>query len=103
MIESVQAVQALSSLDPQSIFNSTAASSGPKSVGFAELMANGIEATNTKLVNADKAIAAFAIDDSVPAHRVTYALEEARLSLELMLQVRNRLVEGYQQIMNMQV
>jgi flagellar hook-basal body complex protein FliE len=34
---------------------------------------------------------------------VTFALEQARLSLELMLQVRSRLVEGYQQIMGMQL
>ena len=31
------------------------------------------------------------------------ALEQARLSLELMMQVRSRLLEGYQEIMRMQL
>ena len=48
-------------------------------------------------------VAQFAVDDSLPVHRVTYALEEARLSFELMLQVRNRLLEGTQQLLNMQL
>jgi flagellar hook-basal body complex protein FliE len=72
-------------------------------VSFQKLLNAGIDATNTKIAEADRLVAAFAVDNDIPAHQVTFALEEARLSLEMMIQVRNRLVEGYQQIMNMQV
>ena len=48
-------------------------------------------------------VAQFAIDDSVPLHQVTYALEQARMSFELMIQVRNRALEATQQLMNMQI
>lgn len=72
-------------------------------VSFAQMLRDGVDATSDKLVEADRLVKAFALDDSVPAHQVMFAIEEARLSLEMMIQVRNRLVEGYQQIMNMQV
>jgi flagellar hook-basal body complex protein FliE len=39
----------------------------------------------------------------VPLHQVTYALEEARLSVELAMQVRTRLVESYRELMNMSI
>lgn len=76
---------------------------GAERLSFAEVLSKGIETTTTKLVEADKMVAQFAVDDSIPLHQVTYALEEARLSFELMIQVRNRLLEASQQLMNMQV
>jgi len=36
-------------------------------------------------------------------HDVLLSIEKAKLSFELGLQVRNRLLEGYQEIMRMQV
>lgn len=36
-------------------------------------------------------------------HQVTFAMEQAKLSLQLAVQVRNKLVETYQEIMRMQV
>ena len=45
----------------------------------------------------------FALGDAIPVHQVTYALEEARMSVELALQVRSRLVEAYRDLMNMQL
>jgi len=70
---------------------------------FSRLLTDGIDGVNTQLVEADTLVQAFALDDTIPVHQVTYALEQARLSFELMLQVRNRLLEGYQQLMNMQL
>lgn len=72
-------------------------------LSFEQILRQGIEATDSKIERANQLAVDFVIDGSVPAHQVTYALEEARLSLELMIQVRNRLLEGYQQMMNMQV
>jgi flagellar hook-basal body complex protein FliE len=36
-------------------------------------------------------------------HQVTIAAQKARVSMELLLQVRNKLIESYQEIMRMQV
>lgn len=75
----------------------------PHGASFAQLIGEGVERVNQKLISADSMVQAFATDDTVPVHQVTIALEEARLSLELMLQVRSRLMEGYQDIMRMQL
>jgi flagellar hook-basal body complex protein FliE len=56
-----------------------------------------------KVARADQLVKAFALNDSIPVHQVTYALEEARLSVELAMQVRARLLEGYRELMNMQL
>ena len=73
------------------------------SSAFSSLLTTGLDDVNAKLLDADKMARAFALDDSTPVHQVTYALEQARLSLDLMMQVRSRLIEGYQQLMNMQL
>lgn len=70
---------------------------------FAQMLLGGVEQVDDQLNAADAAARAFAVDDSVPLHQVTFAIEQARLSFELMLQVRARLVEGYQEIMRMQL
>jgi flagellar hook-basal body complex protein FliE len=70
---------------------------------FAKLLADGVDSVNNKVLDANAMVHAFVLDDKVPVHQVTFALEQARLSLELMTQVRSRLVEGYQQLMNMQL
>ena len=84
-------------------FNLSAPAVPKAAVSFSQMLRQGVEAANNKVIEADRLVTAFALDDTIPAHQVTFALEEARLSLELMVQVRNRLVEGYQQITNMQV
>lgn len=70
---------------------------------FATVLAQGIESVNGALIRADAMLAQAALDGSQPPHQVMLALEEARLSFHLALQVRNRLLEGYQEILRMQV
>lgn len=72
-------------------------------LSFTRMMSEGIEQTNAKLIEADRLTRAFALGEDVPVHQVTFALEQARLSFELMNQVRTRLVESYQEILRMQV
>ena len=72
-------------------------------VGFADVLATGMRHVEGKLATANELVQRFALDDSVPLHQVTYALEEARLSVELAMQVRTRLVESYRELMNMQI
>jgi len=73
------------------------------SQSFAGMLMNGVSQVDAKVTEADQLVRQFVVDDSVPIHQVTYALEQARLSVELMMQVRARLVEGYQEIMRMQL
>ncbi len=70
---------------------------------FSQLLMNGIDGINQKQVDADNMLRAFALDDSIPVHQVTYALQQAKMSMELALQVRTRVLDAYQQLMNMQL
>ncbi|HEX8232316.1 MAG TPA: flagellar hook-basal body complex protein FliE [Caulobacteraceae bacterium] len=98
----VPAINAVSAL-PTAAASGTVPVVQPQGVSFSKLMTEGFNGVNQKMVEADAMVQAFTLDDSIPVHQVTYALEHARLSFELALQVRNRLVEGYQELMRMQL
>lgn len=68
---------------------------------FGEVLMAGLRGVDQKVASADKLVQQFAIDDSVPVHQVTMALAEARMSVEIAMQVRSRLVESYRELMNM--
>lgn len=79
------------------------AAAGNQFLNFSEILTSGIEQVEVKLKSADALVRQFAVDDSVPVHQVTIALEEARLAVEVAVQVRNKVAEGYREIMNMQL
>lgn len=79
------------------------AAAQPTRLSFGQLLTQGIANTETKVAEADRLARAFVLNDSIPVHQVTFALEQARLSVELMLQVRSRLTEGLQQLMTMPI
>lgn len=70
---------------------------------FTRMMLDGLAEADGRLQEADRLTRAFALGEDIPVHQVTFALEQARLSFELVNQVRNRLVESYQEILRMQV
>ncbi|WP_244097610.1 flagellar hook-basal body complex protein FliE [Burkholderia ambifaria] len=71
--------------------------------GFAEWLVREATQVDRALVGAQNSVADFALNGSAPPHQVVMALEEARMSLQFALQVRARLVEGYQELMRMQL
>lgn len=99
-IPPVGAAAAIDRTWPSSIGASLPAAPG---ASFGNMLLDGINSVSDNTASADQMVRAFALDDTIPVHQVTFALEQARLSLELMLQVRTRIVEGYQQLMGMQL
>lgn len=81
----------------------TAPTPPPSATDFGQILADGLAQVQQKIDRADELVRAFTLDGSVPVHQVSVALEEARIAVELALQVRTRLVEGYREIMNMQL
>lgn len=83
---------------------------GPVQPGLGSAPANGnFESTLSRLVSdvaakANTANAAVAgLGQGVPLHQVVLANEEASISFQLMVEVRNKLLESYQELMRMQV
>lgn len=84
----------------------TANAPSPDAAGtsdFGDMLTRGIAQMEAKVDRANELVRAFAVDDSIPVHEVTIALEEARISVELAMQIRSRMVEAYREVMNMQL
>lgn len=97
---------AIEAVQPLALPTLSAMSSTPfesQQENFSDWLVNGITHVDRSLTHANEAVEAFALDGSAPPHQVMMALEEARMSLQLALQVRARLVEGYQELMRMQL
>jgi flagellar hook-basal body complex protein FliE len=71
--------------------------------GFGEMVAAGLGAVNGQLMASQADMQGLAVGDVQNLHQVMIRLEESRLSFELMLHVRNRILEAYQDLMKMQV
>lgn len=80
-----------------------AAAQPAPTASFGDILSAGMQGVENKLATADDLVRKFTLDPNVPIHQVTYALEQARLSVELAMQVRGRLLDGYRELMNMQL
>ena len=69
---------------------------------FANALAGALTDVSRLQVDAQDAMAAFVRGDQVELHQVMAAAEEAGLSLEILVEVRNKLSEAYRSVMNMQ-
>lgn len=76
---------------------------GNNNVSFANMLKDKLSEVNEKQLDADKTTESFIKGEDVDIHDVMIKTEEAKLSLELAVQVRNKLIEAYQEISRMQV
>ncbi len=70
---------------------------------FAEALERAVRQADELQRRADAAAAALADGRTDDVHAVMVAMEEANLALQLAIQVRNRLLESYQELLRMQV
>ena len=70
---------------------------------FAATLKSSIAEVNSMQQKADAAITALATGDKASLHETMIAMEQADVSFRLMMQVRNKIVEAYQEILRMQV
>ena len=70
---------------------------------FGEMLKTSIAEVNQAQISADRAAEQVAAGGTRNLHGTMIKLEEADISLRLMVQVRNKAVEAYQEIMRLQV
>ena len=63
----------------------------------------GLDQVNAALLDSQVDMQRLAAGDVDNLHQVMLKMEQSRLSFQLMMQVRNRLLESYQEMMRMQV
>jgi len=80
--------------------------SSPKETGsknFAEILKGSIQEVNNLQIDADKAIQELGAGKTESIHETMILLEKADISFRLMMEVRNKLMEAYREIMHTQV
>ena len=101
-IEQIQAIVAEPSLAPLSSPDGATAETGATGQ-FGRLVSQGLEQVNAKLLGTQADLQQLGLGKAESVHQVMIRMEEARLSFQLMMQVRNRVLEAYQDVMRMQV
>ena len=71
--------------------------------GFGKALTHAIEGLNQVQNEADDKSVQLAAGNPIDLHEVMLARETASLDFQLALQVRNKLVEAYQDVMRMQI
>jgi flagellar hook-basal body complex protein FliE len=98
-IEAIQFLPAVGLPQIEGIAGTPAAPSGD----FGAWFTNQMSQVNQQLVNADHGIQQLAAGDASNLHQVMINLEEAKLSMQLVMQVRTHLLDAYHDLMQMQM
>jgi flagellar hook-basal body complex protein FliE len=99
-------VEAIAAIGATAAVDAAPATVQPQPVpggNFGNWFTQELAAVNDKLVQADNDITALASGNVQSLHEVMMRMEEAKLSFQLLAQVRNRLLEAYQEVMRTQV
>ena len=71
--------------------------------GFAQLLQGVIAGNAADAASADAAVTALATGQAQDLHTVSLAVAQADLSFRMILELRNRLTEAYQEVQRMQI
>ncbi len=77
--------------------------SDSKGPGFGEILKDAISTANELQKQSDQEIQKLMTGESQDLHTTVIAMQKADLSFQMMMQVRNKIVQAYQEIMRMQV
>lgn len=70
---------------------------------FSDFLGQMVSEVNGKQAAAGAAVEGVLSGQAVPLHQAMIAVEEASVSFQLMVEVRNKLLESYQELMRMQI
>ena len=76
---------------------------GAADLPFGRMVSEGLHALDAQLKTSQADLQQLALGETQNLHEVMIRLEESRIAFQLMLQVRNRVLEAYQDVMKMQI
>ena len=83
--------------------SSTALSNAPGLGGFSRVLSGLLNDANGQQAHAEQAVQNLAVGRADNVHNVMLSMAKADMSFHLVLEIRNRLSDAYQEIMRMQV
>lgn len=97
----------IQSMGSSSLLNNAGMQSLEKNIdekkSFSEVISNAINNVNEKQINADNTIESLIKGDDITMHEVMLSMQESQLSMQLLIEVRNKMVEAYQEINKIQL
>lgn len=70
---------------------------------FESVLKNSLDKLNEKQIEADNITNEFIAGGDVEVHEMMLSMEEAKMSLQLAIQVRNKVVDAIKELTNMQL
>lgn len=97
----------VTSLEPIASFQITPfeslLSSDKSAVDFPKLLVDEMAKVNQSILLAERSLRDLAAGNTENLHQIMISMEEAKLSFQLMLQMRNKVLEAYQEVLRMQI
>ena len=93
----------LQQLSPGLDLTAPAATPTSGSASFSNVLGGFIQEVSDKQAAANDSVAGLLGGKNVSLHQTMISMEEASVSFQLMVEVRNRLLDSYQELMRMQV
>jgi flagellar hook-basal body complex protein FliE len=78
-------------------------SSGGQGTSFKDVMSGAINEVETARSSANKSVEQFLSGDGEDLHSTILATQRAELEFQMFMQVRNKVVSAYQEVMKMQL
>ena len=75
----------------------------PEGLGFGKALKSAVANLNESQTQADEIMQKFMVGEVQDIHQVTIAMLEAKHTVQLAVEVRNKVVEAYQEISRMQL
>ena len=105
-VEAIRDFTGRGELRTQTVTSPQAGAAGTAPAGkprFSDLVADFVGDVNSLQFQAGHAVDQLMSGQAADVHQVMVAVEEAGIALDLMLEIRNRVLEGYQELIRMQL
>jgi flagellar hook-basal body complex protein FliE len=98
----IEAIPFLAPVSEPSLLPSVRQGAAP-SAQFGPWFTQQLSQVNDQLTLADRGVRQLAAGEPVDMHNVMIDLEKAKMSLQLMMQIRTTVLESYQEVMRMSI
>ncbi len=107
-MQGISAININSDIFANSITNNTISSSSmanneKSGLKFSDVIDKAVNEVNNSQVSANNKIESFVKGEDVTMHEVMLAVQESQMSMQLMLEVRNKIVEAYKEVNSVQL
>jgi len=99
----IGSIKSLGSIDPRAVYGQVGGDTQALRTSFVDQLKNAVAEVEHLQVQREDMVEQMVTGEVAEVHDVMIAAKESQLAFELLLEIRNKLLESYQEIMRMQV